>query len=95
MVDTPAETETSICFTGVAGMGVRTTAQVLVEAALLEGRNIQLFDDNFVKKTEDEEVIYARISPSIIKQRSRPKKLAGGIFFVRLSFCTQKFWWIA
>lgn len=81
MSSIPAETETSICLTGLTGTGVRTVAQALVEAALLEGRYIQLFDDNFVKKGEGEEVVYARVSSSVLKQRNRPEKIEGGVFF--------------
>lgn len=70
----------SFCFTGFSRTGVRTTAQILVEAALSEGKYIQLFDDNYINNKEDEEVIWAKISSNKFIDRARPGKFDGAVF---------------
>ncbi|MEK7611356.1 MAG: 2-oxoacid:acceptor oxidoreductase family protein [Patescibacteria group bacterium] len=70
----------SFYFTGFSRRGVRTATQILVEAALVEGCYIQLFDDNYVNKNDNEEVIWAKISSSPFKDRSRPGKFNGAVF---------------
>lgn len=70
----------SFYFTGFSRRGIRTAGQILVEAALVEGKRIQLFDDNSVNKNENEEAIWAKISSSHFKDRSRPGKFNGAVF---------------
>lgn len=71
----------SFYFTGFSRSGVRTASQILVEAALSEGHYIQLFDDNYINKNENEEVIWAKISTLPFKDRNRPEKFNGSVFF--------------